>query len=160
MSIKLYVSDEDTKRAVSCIKDIIKNMPVDSFTKISTKGSDKEKTKQAEQKEYIEVTLDKKFLLEGKPRSEYDKYCSIFNQFITGLASEGREITELTEKYQKFYEIINKMKLEVQESNKLEYALYDVAIEAEMQGFIYGFKLLDAFVNGQLTIILKGLDCT
>ena len=29
----------------------------------------------------------------------------MFNRFITGPAVEGREITELTEKYQKFYEL-------------------------------------------------------
>lgn len=84
------------------------------------------------------------FLLEGKPRSEYEKYCNMFNQFITGPAAEGREIIELTEKYQKFYEVMKSTKIRVQESNKLEVALYGVAINAEMQGFIYGFKMFGA----------------
>ncbi len=92
------------------------------------------------------------FLLEGKPRSEYKEYCDMFNQFITGPAAEGREITELTEKYQKFYEIIKSTPLKAQESNKLEDALYGVAIEAEMQGFIYGFKMFNALLNKQLAI--------
>ena len=42
--------------------------------------------------------------------------------------------------------------LKAQESNKLEDALYGVAIEAEMQGFIYGFKLFDALLNKQLAV--------
>ncbi len=92
------------------------------------------------------------FLLEGKPRSEYEEYCNMFNRFITGPAVEGREITELTEKYQKFYEVMKSTQLKAQESNKLEEALYGVAIEAEMQGFIYGFKLFAALLNKQLAV--------
>lgn len=90
------------------------------------------------------------FLLEGKPRSEYEAYCDMFNQFITGPAVEGREIAELTEKYQKFYEVMKGTQLKARESNKLEDALFGVAIEAEMQGFIYGFKMFDALLNKQL----------
>lgn len=90
------------------------------------------------------------FLLEGKPRSEYEAYCNMFNQFIMGPAVEGREITELTEKYQQFYDTMKSTQLKAQESNKLENALFGVAIEAEMQGFIYGFKMFDALLNKQL----------
>ncbi len=90
------------------------------------------------------------FLLEGRPRSEYEKYCNMFNEFITGPAVEGREIAELTEKFQKFHDVINATPLKAQESNELEFALYDVAIEAEMQGFIYGFKMFDALLNEKL----------
>lgn len=90
------------------------------------------------------------FLLEGKPRSEYEAYCDMFNQFISGPAVEGREIAELTEKYQKFYEVMKGTQLKASESNKLEDALFGVAIEAEMQGFIYGFKMFDALLNKQL----------
>lgn len=92
------------------------------------------------------------FLLEGKPRSEYEEYCDMFNRFISGPAAEGREIAELTEKYQKFYEIMKSTQLKAQESNRLEDALYGVAIEAEMQGFIYGFKMFDALLNKQLAV--------
>lgn len=74
----------------------------------------------------------------------------MFNRFITGPAVEGREIAELTEKYQKFYEVMKSTQLKAQESNRLEDALYSVAIEAEMQGFIYGFKMFDALLNKQL----------
>lgn len=90
------------------------------------------------------------FLLEGKPKSEYEEYCNMFNQFITGPAVEGREIAELTEKYQQFYEVMKAVPLKAKESNELEIALFGVAIEAEMQGFIYGFKMLDALLNKQL----------
>ena len=90
------------------------------------------------------------FLLEGKPRSEYEEYCNMFNQFITGPAVEGREIAELTERYQQFYEVMKAVPLKARESNELENALYGVAIEAEMQGFIYGFKMFDALLSKQL----------
>lgn len=42
--------------------------------------------------------------------------------------------------------------LRAKESNELEDALYGVAIEAEMQGFIYGFKMFDALLNRQLEV--------
>ena len=90
------------------------------------------------------------FLLEGAEKSDYEPYCNLFKEFITGPAVEGREIPELTEKYQKFYEVMKMTQLKAKESNELEYALYDVAIEAEMQGFIYGVKLLGALLNRQL----------
>lgn len=92
------------------------------------------------------------FLLEGKPRSEYEEYCNIFNQFIMGPAAEGREIAELTEKYEQFYKVMKSAQLKTKESNELEIALWGVAIEAEMQGFIYGFKMLNALLNKQLTM--------
>lgn len=100
--------------------------------------------------ERIRETVNSGFLLEGKPRSEYEAYCDMFNQFISGPAVEGREIAELTEKYQKFYEVMKATQLKAKESNELENALFGVAIEAECQGFIYGFKLFDALLNQQL----------
>lgn len=90
------------------------------------------------------------FLLEGKPRKEYEPYCNVFNQFITGPACEGREITELTEKYQEFYKVMQDFQLTSKDSNRMETAMYDVAIEAEMQGFIYGFKLFDEILAARL----------
>lgn len=104
------------------------------------------------EKNIMSVGGDGGFLLEGRPRREYEEYCDMFNRFITGPAVEGREIAELTEKYQKFYEVMKSIQLKVQEGNKLEDALYGVAIEAEMQGFIYGFKMFDALLNKQLAI--------
>lgn len=98
----------------------------------------------------IGATVNSEFLLEGKPRSEYEAYCDMFDQFISGPAVEGRETAELTEKYQKFYEVMKATPLKARESNELENALFGVAIEAECQGFIYGFKLFDALLNQQL----------
>lgn len=92
------------------------------------------------------------FLLEGKPRNEYQEYCEMFNQFITGPAVEGREIAELTEKYEKFHEVMKGSQLRAKESNDIEAAVYGVAIEAEMQGFIYGFKMFDALMNKRLEV--------
>lgn len=100
------------------------------------------------------MSVNSDFLLEGKSRSEYEKYCDIFNQFICGPGIEGREIKELTEGYQEFYKIMESTQLGTQESNKLENALYGVAIEAEMQGFIYGFKLFDALLGRQSDVVL------
>lgn len=96
------------------------------------------------------VKIDSNFLLEGKPRNEYEEYCNIFDRFVTGPAAEGREIVELTDKYKNFYDVMKATQLKASESNKLEDALYGVAIEAEMQGFIYGFKMFDALLNKQL----------
>lgn len=156
MSVEPGIGYSDTGNITSCIKHIVGSVPPDVLVKLQ-----KRIVKQVVKflSETMEDGQKYGFLLEGKPRREYEEYCNMFNQFITGPAAEGREIAELTDKYQKFYEVINTMKLEVQESNKIEYVLYDVAIEAEMQGFIYGFKLLDAFINGQLAMILNGLDC-
>lgn len=98
----------------------------------------------------VSVSMGSGFLLEGKPRSEYETYRNMFDQFITGPGVEGREVTELTEKYQRFYEVMKATQLKARESNALEVALFDVAIEAECQGFIYGFKLFDELLNRQL----------
>ncbi len=98
----------------------------------------------------VTLSIGSGFLLEGKPRSEYEEYCNMFNQFITGPAVEGREIAELTERYKKFYDVMKASQLRAKESNELEDALYGVAIEAEMQGFIYGFKMFDALLNRRL----------
>lgn len=90
------------------------------------------------------------FLLESRPKSEYQEYCDIFNAFITGPAIEKREIAELTQKYQHFYNVLISLPVETKISNELEGAVYEVAIEAEMQGFIYGIKLFEALLNKQL----------
>ena len=105
-----------------------------------------------EKKVTVNVGAGSGFLLEGKPRSEYEEYCDMFNQFITGPAVEGREIAELTEKYQKFYEVMKATQLRARESNEIEVAVYGVAIEAEMQGFIYGFKMFEALLNRNLEV--------
>ncbi len=142
MSIRLNIGHDDTEKIAACIKGIAGNVSASDIVEIVLKAQ--------EVKEAKSTGADGVFLLEGKPRSEYEEYCDMFNRFITGPAVEGREITELTEKYQKFYEVMKSTQLKVQESNRLEDALYGVAIEAEMQGFIYGFKMFDALLNKQL----------
>ena len=42
--------------------------------------------------------------------------------------------------------------MQARQSNAIEEAVYGVAIEAEMQGFIYGFKLYEELVNRQLVV--------
>lgn len=95
---------------------------------------------------------DSNFLLKGKSKLEYQDICNMFDKFITGPALEGREIIELTQKYEQFYQVMSQVKVPSKDSNKLEDALFGVAVEAEMQGFIYGFKLFDALLNNQLSV--------
>lgn len=93
---------------------------------------------------------NKNFLLEGKPREEYDTLCRMFNDFITGPGLEGREISELTQKYEQFYKVMKQAQTNTKDNQEIEQAVFDVAIEAEMQGFIYGFKLFDAMLSKSL----------
>ncbi len=92
----------------------------------------------------------KGILMDGRSRSECGKIKELFDRFITGPAIENREIAELTEKYQVFHDVMKEMQLKVKDSNEIESAVYGVAIEAEMQGFIYGFKLYEELLNRQL----------
>ncbi len=171
MSIRLNIGHDDAEKIAACIKRIAGNVSASDIMEIVLKDSEVKEEKLQEKPSATmtsrEVAIQERFhpekktavsagagggfLLEGKPRSEYAEYCDVFNHFITGPAVEGREITELTEKYQKFYEVMKSTQLKAQESNRLEDALYGVAIEAEMQGFIYGFKMFDALLNKQLS---------
>lgn len=135
--VRLNIGSGNAEKIATCIKKIAGNVSANDIVEIVLKAS-----------------AESGFLLEGKPRSEYEEYCNMFDQFIAGPAVEGREIAELTEKYQKFYEVMKATQLKAKESNKLEDALYGVAIEAEMQGFIYGFKLFDALLNKQLAVAM------
>ena len=100
-----------------------------------------------------ENTEQRSILMDGRSRTECQKIKELFDRFITGPALENREIAELTEKYQMFHDIMKKTQIKVKESNKIEGAVYEVAIEAEMQGFIYGFKLYEELLNRQLAIV-------
>ena len=91
-----------------------------------------------------------KFLLEGSPREEYESICRMFNDFITGPGLIGREIPELTSSYNRFYEIIKNAVGEIKDRQHLEAAVMDVAIDAEMQGFVYGFRMFDAMLTQSL----------
>lgn len=88
-------------------------------------------------------------LLEGKPSSEYENIGKVFNTFIIG-AAEGREIKELTKAYKGLDESISELSISPKENNQLLYSIYDVATEAEMQGFIYGFKMFNSLLNMSL----------
>ena len=92
------------------------------------------------------------FLLEGRPRTDYETYCEVFNSFISGPGSEGREIAELSERYKEFYRIMKEFRLSAKDSNEMETAMYNVAIEAEMQGFIYGLKLFEKVTDKKLQV--------
>lgn len=92
------------------------------------------------------------FLLEGRPREEYENICRMFNDFITGPGVEGREIAELTQKYEQFYKVMKAAQTNTKDNQEIEQAVFDVAIEAEMQGFIYGFKLFDAMMSKSLAV--------
>lgn len=90
------------------------------------------------------------FLLEGSARDEYEPICRMFDDFITGPGLEGREIAELTQKYEEFYKVMKNAGTSLKDDQEIEKAVFDVAIEAEMQGFIYGFKLFDAMLSKSL----------
>ena len=157
-SVTLSIGSSDAEKIAACIKSIAGGVSASDIVEIVLKTpapAEEEKKNQAvtmTSKEVAAVPVGSGFLLEGKPRSEYEEYCNMFNQFITGPAVEGREIAELTERYKKFYDVMKAARLRAKESNELEDALYGVAIEAEMQGFIYGFKMFDALLNRQLEV--------
>ena len=85
--------------------------------------------------------------MNGRSRTECQKIMDLFNRFITGPGIEKREIAELTEKYRQFHDVLKNINIKARESNQIEVAVYGVAIEAEMQGFIYGFKLYEELMN-------------
>lgn len=93
------------------------------------------------------------FLMDGRSRAECGKIKEIFDRFITGPGLEKREIAELTQRYQEFYKVMKNAQMQARQSNAIEEAVYGVAIEAEMQGFIYGFKLYEELVNRQLAAV-------
>lgn len=90
---------------------------------------------------------DEEILMNGRSRTECQKITDLFNRFITGPGLEKREIAELTEKYRQFHDVLKNINIKARESNQIEVAVYGVAIEAEMQGFIYGFKLYEELMN-------------
>lgn len=99
-----------------------------------------------------EPAQSRSFLMDGRSRAECGKIKEIFDRFITGPGLEKREIAELTQRYKEFYEAMKSVQMKVNQSNAIEEAVYGVAIEAEMQGFIYGFKLYEELVNRQLIV--------
>ena len=74
----------------------------------------------------------------------------MFDQFIEGPAIENREIEELGEKYEEFYKAMGCLNDDSAAKRKVEDSVMGVAIEAEMQGFIYGFKVFELLLNKEL----------
>lgn len=78
----------------------------------------------------------------------------LFDRFITGPAEEGRETAELSEKYETFYEVVKQAHIHSEQSRKIEDSLFGVAIEAETQGFIYGFKVFELLINKWIAFVM------
>ncbi len=95
-------------------------------------------------------------LLQGRSKTECWYITDLFDRFITGPAEEGREIAELREKYEIFYEAVKQADIHLEQSRKIEDSLFGVAIEAEMQGFIYGFRMFGVLIDRWLASVLSG----
>ena len=80
--------------------------------------------------------------------SGYKDVRELFNQFITGPKGENREIPELTQAYERLRTVMEAQVLGTKADTAITSAVYDVAIESEMQGFIYGFQLFGAVLQG------------
>lgn len=100
--------------------------------------------------------LPENILLQGRSRMECQYITDLFDRFITGPAEEGREIAELRDEFEAFYETMKQVNINSEQSRKLEDSLFGVAIEAEMQGFIYGYKMFEVLLNNWLASALSG----
>ena len=65
---------------------------------------------------------------------------------------ENSEIEELGEKYKEFYKVMGRLNDDAAVKRKVEDSVMGVAIEAEMQGFIYGFKVFEVLLNRELHV--------
>lgn len=92
----------------------------------------------------------KTILMEGRSRTECGYIKDLFDKFVTGPAIENREIEELSLKYKEFYRVMENAISSSAEKNRLEDVAMGVAVEAEMQGFIYGFKVFEVLANRAL----------
>lgn len=89
-------------------------------------------------------------LMNGRSRTECGYIKNLFDKFVTGPAIENREIEELSQKYKEFYQVLRNAGMDASENSQLEDAMMGVAMEAEMQGFIYGFKVFEVLLNKSL----------
>lgn len=99
------------------------------------------------------VGSQKIILMQGRSRSECGYIKELFDKFVTGPAIENREIEELSVKYEEFYQAMRKANVAAADRNNLEDAVMGVAVEAEMQGFIYGFKVFEVLANRALAVV-------
>lgn len=111
--------------------------------------------------EKFQKEIDKRFhgkeetediLMYGRSRTECEYIKDLFDKFVTGPAIEGREIEELRQKYEEFYHVLRSVGASAEGENNLEDAMMGVAVEAEMQGFIYGFKVFEVLLNKSLVV--------
>ena len=96
------------------------------------------------------VKTQENILMKGRSRTECSYIKNLFDQFIEGPAIENREIEELGAKYVEFYKAMGGLNDDVAAKRKVEDSVMGVAIEAEMQGFIYGFKVFGILLNREL----------
>lgn len=89
-------------------------------------------------------------LMNVRSRTECGYIKNLFDNFVTGPAIENREIEELSQKYEEFYRVLRNAGMAASENSQLEDAMMGVAMEAEMQGFIYGFKVFEVLLNKSL----------
>lgn len=99
---------------------------------------------------HVEREPEEMILMNGRSRTECGYIKNLFDKFVTGPAIENREIKELSQKYEDFYRILRSAGIADKENGQLEDAMMGVAIEAEMQGFIYGFKVFEVLLNKSL----------
>lgn len=141
----LNLGEVSTEKIVDCIKDIAGSVSENDIVEIVLRPSTLEPMKESQnkmKKQQPTFTIESsQFLLKGEAREDCRKICEVFDEFITGPGLEGREIKELTESYQQFYSVMQIAGLDIQDKKRLESALSVVAIESEMQGFIYGFRM-------------------
>ena len=71
----------------------------------------------------------------------------LFNQFISSRKGDEREIPELTEAYRNFNKVLDAHIMSARAETAITAAVYNIAIESEMQGFIYGFQLFGAIMK-------------
>lgn len=145
MNLILNLGEESKEKIAACIKDIGESVSENDVIEIVLKPS------MPKQRETTAEIGD--FLLKGKARTECKKLCEVFDDFITGPGLEGREIKELTESYQEFYRTMQTVGLNIQEEKKLENAIAGVAIESEMQGFIYGFRMYEEIMMRRIPVM-------
>ena len=69
------------------------------------------------------------------------------HQFISSRKGDEREIPELTEAYRNFNKVLDAHIMSARAETAITAAVYDIAIESEMQGFIYGFQLFGAIMK-------------
>ena len=74
-------------------------------------------------------------------------------QLDADIISVTAEIEELGVKYKEFYHVMGNVVKSESEKSRLEDAVMGVAVEAEMQGFIYGFKVFEVLASRAIATV-------